>query len=295
MLLACGQCPSSSVGQSSTVLTSWSRDRGPPRARPYAALVQSGARRPFKPEVTGSSPVRGTYCHLSEVAQLVEQAAVNRKVGGSRPSLGAIHDHLAPIGRRMKVAQALLLNASYEPIHLVSVRRAVLLVLRQKAEVVEESDKVIRSETLTIPVPSVIRLVHFVRIPYQATAKLSHKALVARDHGRCGYCGGRGETMDHIVPRSRGGKTEWKNVVLACKACNHRKADKLLSETKMVLHVKAYAPKGRAWLVVAVGIVDPRWEPYLDPSSPVPAIKRQWRRPVLANWLGSSVGRALAS
>ena len=181
MLLACGQCPSSSVGQSSTVLTSWSRDRGPPRARPYAALVQSGARRPFKPEVTGSSPVRGTYCHLSEVAQLVEQAAVNRKVGGSRPSLGAIHDHLAPIGRRMKVAQALLLNASYEPIHLVSVRRAVLLVLRQKAEVVEESDKVIRSETLTIPVPSVIRLVHFVRIPYQATAKLSHKALVARE------------------------------------------------------------------------------------------------------------------
>ena len=202
---------------------------------------------------------------------MVEQAAVNRKVGGSRPSLGAIHDHLAPIERRMKVAQALLLNVTFEPIHLVSVRRAVLLVLRQKAEVVEESGEVIRSETRTIPVPSVIRLVHFVRIPYQATVKLSRKALAARDKGLCGYCGKPGETMDHVVPRSRGGKTEWRNLVWACKACNGRKADKLLSEAKMILHVKPFAPKGRAWLVVAVGVVDPRWEPYLDPSLAVPA------------------------
>ena len=163
----------------------------------------------------------------------------------------------------MKV-HALLLNATYEPVHLVSARRAVLLVLRQKAEVVEESGEVIRSEARTIPIPSVIRLVHFVRIPYQARVKLTRQALAARDHNLCGYCGKPGETMDHIVPRSRGGKTEWENLVWACKQCNSRKADKLLPEVRMTLRAKPYAPKGRAWLVVAVGIVDPRWEPYLN-------------------------------
>lgn len=166
----------------------------------------------------------------------------------------------------MTVAHVLLLNATYEPIHLVSVRRAVLLVLSEKAEVIERSGEVFRSERRAVPVPSVIRLVRLVRIPYRAKAKLSCKALVARDHGLCGYCGKPGETMDHIVSRSRGGKDEWENVVLACKPCNNRKADKLLSEAKMALRVKPYAPKGRAWLVIAVGVVDPQWEPYFGLS-----------------------------
>ena len=161
------------------------------------------------------------------------------------------------------MAQALLLNATYEPIRLVPIRRAVVLVLQQRAEVVEESGDVFRSEKRTVPVPSVIRLVRIVRIPYQAKVKLSGKALAARDHGLCGYCRKRGENIDHIVPRSRGGKNEWENVVWACKPCNDRKADKLLSEVHMTLRVKPYAPKGKAWLVVAVGTVEPRWEPYL--------------------------------
>ena len=161
------------------------------------------------------------------------------------------------------MAQALLLNATYEPLHLVSARHAVLLVLRQKAEVVEESGEVLRSERATIPVPSVIRLVRLVRIPYRSTLQFSRRALEARDRGRCSYCGGRGETIDHIVPRSRGGKTEWDNVVLACKACNGRKADRLPGEAGMRLRAKPYAPKGWVWLIVAVGKADPAWEPYL--------------------------------
>ena len=159
--------------------------------------------------------------------------------------------------------QALLLNATYEPIRFVPIRRAVLMVLSQRAEVVEESGEVFRSEKTTIPVPSVIRLVRIARIPYQAKVKLSNKALAARDHGLCGYCGKPGETKDHILPRARGGKTEWENLVWACKPCNSHKADKLLTEAKMTLRVKPYAPKGKAWLVVAVGVVDPQWEPYL--------------------------------
>jgi 5-methylcytosine-specific restriction endonuclease McrA len=161
------------------------------------------------------------------------------------------------------VALALLLNATYEPIRLVPIRRAVLLVLSQRAEVVEESGEVFRSEKRTILVPSVIRLVRIVRIPYQAKVKLSRKALAARDKGLCGYCDKPGQNIDHIVPRSRGGKNEWTNVVWACVACNDRKADKLLSEARMTLRVKPYAPKGKAWLIVAVGTIEPEWEPYL--------------------------------
>jgi 5-methylcytosine-specific restriction endonuclease McrA len=158
------------------------------------------------------------------------------------------------------VAHALLLNATYEPIRLVPIRRAVLMVLSQRAEVVEESGEVFRSEKKTVPVPSVIRLV---RIPYQAKVKLARKALAARDKGLCGYCGKPGQNIDHIVPRSRGGKNEWTNVVWACMGCNDRKADKLLSEVRMTLRVKPYAPKGKAWLIVAVGTIEPEWEPYL--------------------------------
>ena len=167
------------------------------------------------------------------------------------------------------MAQALLLNATYEPIRLVPIRRAVLLVLSQRAEVVEESGDVFRSEKRTIPVPSVIRLVRIVRIPYQAKVKLSSKALAARDKGLCGYCDKPGQNIDHIVPRSRGGKNEWTNVVWACVACNDRKADKLLSEARMTLRVKPYAPKGKTWLIIAVGMIEPEWEPYLAVTAAV--------------------------
>lgn len=166
------------------------------------------------------------------------------------------------------MAQALLLNATYEPIRLVPIRRAVILVLSQKAEIIEETGEVLHSARTSIPIPSVIRLVRMVRIPYLARVKLSPKALAARDHGLCGYCGKPGENVDHIVPRSRGGKNEWENVVWACKPCNHRKADKLLSEAKMILRVKPYAPKGKAWLIIAVGTIEPEWKPYLTVVGP---------------------------
>lgn len=164
------------------------------------------------------------------------------------------------------MAQALLLNATYEPIRLVPIRRAVVMVLQQRAEIVEESGEVFRSEKRTVPVPSVIRLIRVVRIPYHSRIKLTSKTLAARDHGLCGYCGKPGENTDHIIPRSRGGRSEWENVVWACKPCNNRKADKLLSEARMTLRTKPCVPKGKAWFVVAIGIVEPRWEPYLAMS-----------------------------
>jgi 5-methylcytosine-specific restriction endonuclease McrA len=156
----------------------------------------------------------------------------------------------------------LLLNASWEPLRVITMRRAVLLVLAEKAEIVTQSDREVRSASLALPAPSVIRLRYFVRVPYRARVPLSRRALVARDAGRCQYCGSHGSTIDHVVPRSRGGGHEWSNVVLACQPCNHRKGDRLLTELGWHLPRKPVAPKVRAHLVIGVAVA-PEWEPHL--------------------------------
>jgi 5-methylcytosine-specific restriction endonuclease McrA len=157
----------------------------------------------------------------------------------------------------------LLLNATFEPICVVPLRRAVLLVLAEKAEIITASTGEIHSEHLSVPIPSVVRLVHLARIPFRIRATPSRRTLMARDHGRCGYCGRPGDSMDHIVPRSRDGQHEWENVVLACRRCNVAKGNKLLSELGWTLRIKPYAPTSRAWLIIAVGTMQPEWEPYL--------------------------------
>ena len=121
--------------------------------------------------------------------------------------------------------QVLVLNASYEPLNVTTVRRAHVLVFKGKAEVIEELQQGLRSATDTFPWPHVIRLVSYVRVPRAVQRKISRRALFARDGWRCAYCGttaGR-LTLDHVVPRSRGGESVWENVVTACAPCNHRK------------------------------------------------------------------------
>ena len=111
-----------------------------------------------------------------------------------------------------------MLNASFEPLCVVSMRRAVVLVLKDKAEVVARNGAELHSERRVIPVPSVIRLVHFVRVPYRSRVPLSRRAVFARDGHRCQYCNRAAENIDHIVPRSRGGEHAWENVVASCRA-----------------------------------------------------------------------------
>ena len=165
------------------------------------------------------------------------------------------------------MGRALVLNASYEPLCVVPVRRAVILVLKEKAEVVHEKGEVLRSERMSFPVPSVIRLIHFVRVPYRARAPLSRRSIFVRDHHRCQYCGHPAENIDHVVPRSRGGEHVWENVVASCRRCNAQKEDRLLSETHLALRRAPFAPKETIWVVVAIGTVDPAWEPYLGPAA----------------------------
>ncbi|HVL03048.1 MAG TPA: HNH endonuclease [Acidimicrobiales bacterium] len=162
------------------------------------------------------------------------------------------------------MSRALVLNASYEPLCVVPVRRAVVLVLAEKAEVLHETGSVMRSERLRVPVPSVIRLRYFVRVPFRRRASLNRRAVFARDGSRCQYCSEPAESIDHVVPRSRGGQHIWENVVAACRPCNARKRDRLLSESGMVLRRRPTAPRELTWITVAVGTVPTHWEPYLE-------------------------------
>jgi 5-methylcytosine-specific restriction endonuclease McrA len=162
------------------------------------------------------------------------------------------------------MSRALVLNASYEPLAVVSYRRAVVLVLAEKADVLHDTGEHLHSARLTLAIPSVIRLRQFVKVPYRRRAPLNRRAVFARDAHRCQYCGGPAESIDHVVPRSRGGRHEWENVVAACRPCNVRKRDRLLHETSMHLRRPPMVPRELTWVVVAVGRVPATWEPYLQ-------------------------------
>lgn len=164
------------------------------------------------------------------------------------------------------VSRALVLNASYEPLCVVPVRRAVVLVLSEKADVLHDTGAEMHSERMSVPIPSVIRLRYFVRVPFRRRASLNRRAVFARDGSRCQYCGAAAESIDHVVPRSRGGQHVWENVVAACRPCNARKRDRLLADSGMVLRRRPSAPRELTWVIVAVGTVPSHWERYLEPA-----------------------------
>ncbi|MGV9668027.1 HNH endonuclease [Nocardia niigatensis] len=162
--------------------------------------------------------------------------------------------------------RVLLLNATYEPLTALSARRAIVLLICDKADTVHDNPEgpVVHSAGTAVALPSVIRLRNYVRVPYRARVPMTRAALMHRDRYRCAYCGGKAETIDHVIPRSRGGAHSWENCVASCAPCNHRKADKLLSELGWVLHHPMVAPKGPHWrLLSASSELDPTWLQYL--------------------------------
>ena len=162
--------------------------------------------------------------------------------------------------------QVLVLNASYEPLNVTTVRRAHVLVYKGKAEVIEELGQPLHSATDTYPWPHVIRLVTYVRVPRTAQRKISRRALFARDEWSCVYCGttsGR-LTLDHVIPRSRGGGSVWENVVTSCAPCNLRKGNRLPEEVSMKLRKEPRPPAPVLFIRLAAPKIPMTWRPYLD-------------------------------
>ncbi|WP_322748376.1 MULTISPECIES: HNH endonuclease [unclassified Frankia] len=162
------------------------------------------------------------------------------------------------------MTEALVLNATYEPLCVVSQRRALVLVLTEKAVMVEAGDRVLHSATYAVEVPVVVRLARFVRVPYRSQVPLTRKGVLARDHHRCVYCGAPATSLDHVIPRSRGGAHVWENVVAACGRCNHLKADRAVADLGWRLRTAPRAPSGAAWRILGSRRMDPRWSRYLS-------------------------------
>ena len=160
--------------------------------------------------------------------------------------------------------QVLVLNATYEPINVCSLQRAVVLVLKEKAEVLERAARTLRSATATHAFPLVIRLVYYVRVPRNESRKISRRAVFARDGYACQYCGsGSHLTVDHVIPKSRGGRSNWENVVTSCAPCNVRKADRLPHEAQMHPYNTPKPPPPDVFIAVAAPRRPKSWEPYL--------------------------------
>lgn len=140
-------------------------------------------------------------------------------------------------------ANVLVLNTDYQPLNVCNVRRAVVLLTKQKATSIEQNGHLVTSEKLVIPSPSVIKLAYHIKRP-RPVVKLSRKEILVRDDHTCQYCGKRASdlTLDHVIPRHRGGQHTWDNVVAACKSCNHRKGGRSANEARMTLLRQPFRP-----------------------------------------------------
>jgi 5-methylcytosine-specific restriction endonuclease McrA len=165
-------------------------------------------------------------------------------------------------------AHVLVLNATYEPLNVVSVRRAIVLLLKEKAEVVEATEATLRAERVHYRWPLVIRLITYVRVPRQMPLPLTRRTVLARDQHTCQYCGtqpGKSSlTVDHVIPRSKGGLTVWENVVAACAACNQRKGNRSPADAGLTLHSKPARPRYIAVVLLGHGSAPHSWRKYLQ-------------------------------
>jgi 5-methylcytosine-specific restriction endonuclease McrA len=164
--------------------------------------------------------------------------------------------------------RTLVLNAGYEPLAVVSFRRAIVLVMNGKASVLElDTDRPVWAATGSWDRPSVIILRRYVRIPHARHVPVSRRGVLRRDGQRCGYCGGSAGTIDHILPRSRGGGDSWENLVACCLKCNNVKGDRTPIEMGWQLRHTPRPPHGTTWMVHGVERSEPQWADYLAPAA----------------------------
>ena len=164
--------------------------------------------------------------------------------------------------------RTLVLNAGYEPLAVVSFKRALVLVMGGKAVIVENDDgNPVLSASGQWERPSVILLQRYVRIPSGRAIPVSRRGVLRRDNQRCGYCSSSATTIDHVMPRSRGGMDSWENLVACCLKCNNIKGDRTPSEMNWNLRLTPKAPHGISWLVRGIEREMPSWEEFLAPAA----------------------------
>jgi 5-methylcytosine-specific restriction endonuclease McrA len=163
----------------------------------------------------------------------------------------------------------LVLNATFEPINVCTVRRAIVLLLKEKAEILEHGDRQLHSGSRTIDRPLVIRLVSYVRVPRDThRRKITRRAVFARDNWTCQYCGDQGTlTVDHVIPRSKGGGSTWDNIVASCAPCNRRKGDALPPQAGMELRRMPRTPGPQVFIQVASPTIPNAWLRYLPEAA----------------------------
>src|SRR3954452_5874037 len=177
-------------------------------------------------------------------------------------------DAPAPIGR-WATGRVLVLNATYEPINVCTVRRATVLLLKEKAELVERSERMLRSTSTKLPRPVVIRLVSYVKVPRDThRRKITRRAVFARAGWACQYCGARSNlTVDHVIPRSKGGPSSWENIVASCAPCNRRKGDHLPRQVGMHPRTEPRTPRPEVFIHVASPTIPAAWRQYLPQAA----------------------------
>ena len=158
----------------------------------------------------------------------------------------------------------LVLNQNYDPLCVCMAKRAIILVLLGKAEIIDTYTDLVRTVSTVLPLPCVIRLTGFVKVPHHEVM-LSRKNVLKRDGHQCQYCGTtKGPlTVDHVIPRRRGGEDNWDNLVCACQSCNSLKGDRALDQSELLLLRKPKAPTKIHFIQDFIGVGHHSWRPYL--------------------------------
>lgn len=220
------------------------------------------------------TPAKTAAVKMAAAGMAIKSVGVERKLKNTpvqsssyeaRESGGVPHASSAYTLQR----PVLVLNASYEPINICGARRALVLVLKGVAKTEEEHGTILHAARLRIPMPSVIRLLEYRRIPHQTRA-LSRKNILLRDRNSCQYCGlvlpPVELTLDHVVPRSRGGLSTWENLVACCHTCNRKKGNHLLAEltgTKLLREPRPFSLHTSRHIMRMIGHSDQKWRKYL--------------------------------
>ena len=164
--------------------------------------------------------------------------------------------------------RTLVLNAGYEPLAVVSFKRALVLVLDGKASLLASDDEhPVVGTSGEWDRPSVILLRRYVRVPSGRAVPVSRRGVLRRDNQRCAYCAGSASTIDHVIPRSRGGADSWENLVACCLRCNNVKGDRTPGEMNWTLRLTPRPPHGTSWLVRGIERALPDWEEFLAPAA----------------------------